>query len=145
MPDGVLVDAEAAQIRPAEDAGVVEVVEPDADGVIADRLDLEDADLAASGDDGFFLAAVALDLGGRALDPEQFGGVGDRQAVVPDDLEFLLRLLMADLLRPVLRAQRVGRGRRCRSACDIDWLSYSSTDSGRASSASMIGMPSRIG
>src|SRR5215470_13188775 len=40
--------AELAQVRPAVDAGVVLVVEHDADGVVADRLDRHDLHVPAA-------------------------------------------------------------------------------------------------
>src|SRR3954447_20557097 len=42
---GLLV-AERVQVVPGEDAGVVHVVEGDANGIVADRVDLRDGDVA---------------------------------------------------------------------------------------------------
>src|SRR5271168_892737 len=55
--------AELAQVRPAKNPGVVLVVEDDADGVVADRLDRGDLHVAATGDDLLLAGAVALHLG----------------------------------------------------------------------------------
>src|SRR5919107_95862 len=69
---GVAV-AELAQIGPAVDAGVMTVVEHDADGVVADRLDGGDLHMAAAGHDLLLAGAVALHLGRRALDAQVLG------------------------------------------------------------------------
>src|SRR5258708_3673839 len=59
---GVAV-AELAQVRPAEDAAVVAVVEHDADGVVADRFDGGDLNVTLAGDDLLLAGPMALDLG----------------------------------------------------------------------------------
>src|SRR3979411_1655372 len=46
-PELVLGPAELIEIGPGEDAGIVEVVEFDADGVIAHRLQRQDPDMGA--------------------------------------------------------------------------------------------------
>src|SRR5439155_14891917 len=92
---GVL--AEAVEIAPGVDASIVQVVELDADGVVADRLDAHDADMAAAGDDGLLAGAVALHLGGGTLDPQQLGRIAELRIVVEVDLQQLLVLLQADL------------------------------------------------
>src|SRR5216684_471656 len=60
--------AELAQIGPAVDAGVVAVVEHDADGVVADRLDGRDLHMAAARYDLLRgRSAMAHHLGRRAF------------------------------------------------------------------------------
>src|SRR5262249_34780598 len=134
--DLVRMLTEAVEVAPSVDAGVVQVVELDADGVVADRLDAHDADMAAAGDDGLLSGAVALDFRRGAFDPAQAGGILELRAVVEIDLQQLLVLLQSDLDRPGRRARGVGPRTHRR---------ISSSVSGRASSASMIGVPSRIG
>src|SRR5512147_1086189 len=80
LPAGILVPAELVEIFPAVDAGVVQVVEHETHGVIANRLDLHDADMAAAGDHGLLAGAVTLHLGRRALDAQQLGGQAEAAA-----------------------------------------------------------------
>jgi hypothetical protein len=112
------------QVFPGVDAGVVQIVEGEADGVIADRFDADDADVAAAGDGLFLIGAVALDFGARAFDAEVFGGEHEVAAVVEGDLELFLGAVEVDVC---------GRGHGVQDS------------RGRASSGSMMGMPSRIG
>ena len=70
----------------------MQIVELDAHGVIADRLEVEDADLGALGDDRLLPGAVALHLGRRALDPQIFGRQAEALAVVEFDVEALFGL-----------------------------------------------------
>ena len=80
----------------------MQVVEVDADGVIADRLDIQDADMAAAGDDGLLARTVALDLRRRAFDPQKLGRERKGLAVLEVDFEDFLLALEADFLGPVL-------------------------------------------
>src|SRR5579864_901052 len=80
--------AELAQIRPAVDAGVVLVVEDDADGVVADRLDRHDLHVAPARDDLLGRRpAMAHHLGRRALDAQIFGRQRAMLAVREVDLD----------------------------------------------------------
>jgi hypothetical protein len=54
---------------PGEDAGIVQVIEIDPDSVIADGLDAHNAHMPSACDQGFLTGTMALNLGGRALDP----------------------------------------------------------------------------
>src|SRR5579883_2117131 len=137
-PAAFLLQAELTQIAPGIDAGVVEIVELDADSVIADRLDLENADLGAAMDELFLARPVPLHFGGRALDAEILGREAKPRAVIEGDLEHLFRPPQADLGRPAFR----GRIHDVGGAFN---LAFSPSSSGRASSTSMIGMPSRMG
>src|SRR5689334_21080936 len=94
--------AEAVEIAPGVDAGVVHVVELDPDRVIADRLDRHDADMAAAGDQLLLARPVALHFSRRTLDPQQLGRKAELGAVVEIDLQRLLGLLQPDLDRPDL-------------------------------------------
>ena len=118
LPDPVLVAAEIVEIAPGEDAGIVHVVELDADGVMADRLDRHDADIAPARDDGLLARAMAMHFRRRAFHAQQFRRVLVGIAVVELDLDQLLRLAMADFDRPMIGAhllahvirRRPGRG-----------------------------------
>ena len=88
--------------------------------------------------------AVALDLRRRALDPQQLGRQAEAAAVVEVDLQHLLVALQPDLDRMMAVAERPVMAARTRIARTAGRRAGSSS-SGRASSTSMIGMPSRIG
>ncbi len=107
----------------------------DADGVVADRLDAHDADMAAAGDQLLLAGPMALHFG-RGLDPQQLGRKAELRPIVEVDLQRLLGRLQPDLDRPDLADPGDFEGHQLR---------ISSSVSGRASSTSMIGMPSRIG
>ena len=128
-----LAGAEAVEIGPGINPRIVQVVEGDADGVMADGFDLHDADMAAAGNDLFALA-VALDLGRGALHPQQFRRQGKIGAVIEAHMQCLGLPLEPYLARPTLGA-----------AGFCSWITHSVSSSWRASSSSMIGMPSRIG
>ena len=70
------------QIRPAEQARVVQVVEMDLHGVIPDGFDFHDPDMAPSGKDFALVGAMAPDFGGRAVDTQVLGGQHEACAVV---------------------------------------------------------------
>ena len=99
-----------------------------------DRLDGEDADLAAPGDELFLARAMALDFGRGTFDTQQLGRQAEAGAVVELDLENALGLFVANLDRPVLGVEALVHG-----------AGPSASSRRRASSASMIGIPSRIG
>jgi hypothetical protein len=63
------------------------VVEDDADGVVADGLEADDAYPALAARADLLGGAMALHLGGRALDPQELGRIAERAAVVEFDLE----------------------------------------------------------
>src|SRR5258708_25071257 len=100
-PALLLFDAELVEIGPGKDAGIVEIVEFDADRVIADRLDGKDADMGTAVDKLFLRRIVALHLGRRALDAEIFGGEVKSLALVEIDLQRLLGGLQPEFDRPV--------------------------------------------
>ena len=136
-PALVVLAAELVEIVPGIDAGVVQIVEDDAHGVIADRLDGDDADMGAPGDQRLLAGAVALHLGRRAFDAQIFRRQAKPRAVVERDLEQLLRLLQAQLDRPARFASLTAAAGALRRLLG--------SRAARASSTSMIGMPSRIG
>src|SRR5215208_2050365 len=96
---GVAV-AELAQVRPAIDAGVVAIIEHDADGVVADRLDGGDLHMAAAGYDLLLAGSMALHFGRRALDAQILGRQRVGDAVGELDLHAALFLEDAQLGRP---------------------------------------------
>ena len=59
-PHAVLPAAELEEIVPAEDAGGMQVVERQAHGVIADRVDLQDRHIALAGNGLALVRRVAL-------------------------------------------------------------------------------------
>ena len=83
---GVAV-GELAQIGPAVDAGIVPVVENDADGVVADRLDVDDVHVPAAADDLLLARPMSLHLGRRALDAQVLGRQRKGAAIGELDLE----------------------------------------------------------
>ena len=104
----------------------------------ADRLEFHDADMGAAGDNRLLSRPVPLHLGRRALDPQIFGRQAEARDVVEFDVEALFGAVEAQLDRPwVCFARAHGCGNR--------FGAVSSSRRGRASSTSMIGMPSRIG
>src|SRR5262245_53479679 len=93
--------AELAQVGPAVDAGVVLVVEHDAVGVVADRLDRHDLHVPAARHDLLRRrSAMAHDLGRRAFDPQILGWQRAALAVGEIDLHSALGLEHAQLRRP---------------------------------------------
>ena len=70
-PDVLLLGADAVEPIPCVEAGVVAVIEADANGVGSDGLDALDTDILLAGDDGFLRRAVTLNFRRRALDAQQ--------------------------------------------------------------------------
>src|SRR5260370_1411222 len=99
-PAFMLLDAELVEIVPGKDAGVVQIVELDPDGVVADRLQFEDADMGALADDRLLPGAVPLQFGRRAFDPQIFGRQAETLAVIEFDVEALFGAFEAQLDRP---------------------------------------------
>src|ERR1700722_11796352 len=100
IPARVLLVAKRVQVIPGEDAGIMEIVEGDAYGIIADRLDLEDGDVALARNGDALLRRMPLHFRRRRGDTQQFrrqferlmAGKGDReQLAVLRDPEFLRR------------------------------------------------------
>ena len=94
------LDAELVKVIPGINAGVVQIVEGDLYGVIADRFEPHDADMGAAVDQRLLSRTVALNLRGRALDAQVFGGKGKMTAVIERDIEPLFRPLQAQLHWP---------------------------------------------
>ena len=108
LPQFVLALAVIIERVPRKNAGIMQVVELEANGVIADRFDLHDADVAAARNDGFLARTMTLNLGRRAFHTQQFSAQGKTLSVLEIDLEDFLIALEADFLGPVLDARRLG-------------------------------------
>src|SRR5208337_426240 len=89
-----------AQIVPGVQACVVAVVEYDPNGIVADRLDVDDPHVLLSEDLALLARRVPLDLGARTLDPEALGSQAHGHAVVEGDLERAPLIFHHDVGRP---------------------------------------------
>ena len=92
MPDIIFVTAEMVEILPAEDARIVEVIELNSYGVVANRLEFHHPNMPASRDRLLLVRHMALDFRGRTSIElrRQF----EKATVVESDLEeffFFLR------------------------------------------------------
>ena len=110
------------QVFPRVDPRVVPIIEGQPHGIIADRLDPDDRDGALARNDLLLARSVTLHFGARALDPQILRRQRKPRSVVERDVQYTLRLVQPDL----------GRG-------------HHHSASLRASSGSMIGIPSRTG
>src|SRR5262249_45260046 len=90
LPNLALGLAQLVEIGPGVDAGVVPVIEEDADRVVAHRLDGVDGNMAFAGDRDPGIAAMALDLGGGAFDPEEFRREAEPRPVLERHLQDFL-------------------------------------------------------
>src|SRR3546814_21006434 len=102
ISQGIAVLADLAQVAPGVDAGIVQVVEYDPDGVVALRDQFHDPDMAAPGHDPLPSRPVSHHLGGRTFDTQEFGRVGEGASVVYVDFQQLLRRFQTDLTRPAV-------------------------------------------
>ena len=73
------------EIIPAVDAGRVHVVEGEPHGVISDRLDFGDHDMALAWHGLALVRRMTLHLGARAFDPQIFGGKLETLAILEGD------------------------------------------------------------
>ena len=101
-----LPSAKRVEIVPAENPGVVHVVEAEPDRVVAHRVDADDLDIALAGHGLALGRAMALDLGGRAGDAQVFGREREARAVVEGDRQRAPVLGQAQLRRPAGRRFR---------------------------------------
>src|ERR1700693_3534938 len=72
-PFRALLAAKFVQVVPAEQAGIVAIVETDAHRVIADRLERVDANVLLAHDDLLCACAMTLNFGARRFDAQIFG------------------------------------------------------------------------
>lgn len=77
-----LLVAELVQIAPRIETGRMHVVEDEADGVIADRIDLDDLDILLARHELALLGMMALHFRARALDPQVLGRQLETLAIV---------------------------------------------------------------
>ena len=105
----------------------MEVIENQTNSIVANRLDLGDAYMSPAGYEFAFARAMALNLGGRAVHPQELCWQRELPAVVEGYVQ-----------RPA-----------CACIADFSWKrrrqGVQSFVSSRASSINMIGMPSRTG
>src|SRR5258706_6016458 len=99
-PHGPLIAPEPGKIVPAEDSRGMHVVEHQPNRIVADRLDLEDGDVALAGDRLALVRGMPLDFGARAVDAQEFGRKFECLAGVEDDREGCLVLAKPQLGRP---------------------------------------------
>src|SRR6266436_2549150 len=86
-PHGPLIAPEPGKIVPAEDSRGMHVVEYQPNGIVADRLDLEDGDVALAGDRLALVRGMPLDFGAGAVGAQEFGRKFECLAGVEDDRE----------------------------------------------------------
>src|SRR5882672_6356960 len=108
-PHAPLVAPESGKIVPAEDSRGMHVVEYQPNGIVADRLDLEDGDVALAGDRLALVRGMPLDFGARAVDAQEFGRKFERLVGVEDNREGRLVLAKPQLGRPRRAYFRYGR------------------------------------
>src|SRR5258705_4011583 len=102
-PALLVFEAELVEIGPGIDPGIVEIVEGDAHRIVADRLQRDDPDMGAAGDQCLLAGSVTLDFGRWALDAQIFGREAEPATVVVGDLEQLLGFFETQLDRPARR------------------------------------------
>jgi hypothetical protein len=79
----------------------VEVVESDADRIVADRLEPDEPDMGAAVYQRLPPMAMPLDFGRRTLDAQIFGWKTKPAAIVEGDLKEFLRAFEPQLDRPM--------------------------------------------
>src|SRR3989344_3815 len=85
LPQAVLVLAQLMQPLPGIDPGTVAIVEKQADGVIADRLDMADVHVLLADLEYLLPRPMAADLGRRRIHPQVFAGKPEMAAVIERD------------------------------------------------------------
>ena len=92
---------EFMQVIPREQAGVVTVVKFEFDGVITDRIDRADRDIAFAGHCFALCRAMPFDFGARAFDAEILGGEMKMAPVLKADAEGSFVFHQTDFRRPL--------------------------------------------
>src|SRR5690606_2409406 len=134
-PERLLLQAEFIKITPREQPCVVQIVEFYPDGVVPDRLQPHDADMAAPRNDLLLACTMALHFGGGAFNAQEFRRKLKSLAVREGDGENFFLAFQAHL----------GDFGPTRLIVNLARHAPSAISSSRASSTSMIGMPLRIG
>ena len=98
LPQLVLLRAEEVEVVPREDAGLVAVGEARQDGVVADRLERADLDLALSRLQDLLARPVALHFRRGRVDAHQLERDPERAAVVEAHLEHPALLMNDDAM-----------------------------------------------
>lgn len=94
------VHPEIAQERPGIDAGGMHIVEPDPDGIIADRINGENGDVTLAANRFAFRLGMTLQFGGGAGDAEQLRRKTERPAIVERDMQCAAVLRKPNFNRP---------------------------------------------
>src|SRR5579871_791490 len=120
---------EFEEIGPAIEAGIVPIVEDNAHRIMADRIERCDLHVALAGNERALQGTVALHFRTRRFDAQILRLERIFLAIIEADFQHVLGRIKSQLRRP-----------RCRPthACSL-------SESWRASSGSITGIPSRIG
>src|SRR5450631_373890 len=108
-PVAALGAAELEEIAPAVNSGGMHVVEPQADGIIADGVDLHDRHGALAPHRLALVRRMALDFRARAENAQELGGKFVGLAIVEGDRERGLALEQPNLGRRDLGMVRCGK------------------------------------
>jgi hypothetical protein len=95
-PEFTLMLSQMIEQIPGVDAGIVAVGEEGQDGVVTDRLDMGDLDVALAGLQRFLAGAVSAHFGGRTIDAQQFEGQLEGLAVGEAHLQQVRTLVQLD-------------------------------------------------
>src|SRR3981081_2177811 len=97
---------ELVEITPGVDPGVVEIVECNPDGIIADGFKADDPDMSAAVHQRLLPRTVPLHFGGWAFDPQIFRRKAKAVTVVERDFQYLFSPLQAEFNRPACGISR---------------------------------------
>jgi hypothetical protein len=103
-----VLDPELMEITPGVNAGIMQIVEGDADGVITDWFEADDPDMGAAMHQCLLSRTMPLHLGRRALDAKILGRKAEAASIVERDFQYLFSPLEAEFDRPAsgnIRAQ----------------------------------------
>ena len=107
MPDIIFVTAEMVEILPAEDARIVQVIELNSYGVVANRLEFHHPNMPASRDRLLLVRHMALNFRGRTFDPQKLRRQFEKASVVESDLEEFFFFAKCYFRRPVIAGKFV--------------------------------------
>jgi hypothetical protein len=92
----LIVETQLIESIPGVDAGVVLVIEMEADGVVAHRVDMGNVDILFAHLQDLLSGTMALNLGGGGEDPEILSGIAEFTAVIEADLQYAGLLVQMD-------------------------------------------------